>query len=90
MTCHKVDIVDKKRTDVAMKIFIEVTIDGEKCGYPELDGEVHEFNFDMDYERYQDNEKVKKDAADWGRRVVKKRIEEFDPSEDPVGESLEI
>lgn len=87
---HQVDIVDKEPFDNAMKIYLEVTIDGEKCGYPDLDGETHEFNFDMDYDRYQDNSKVEKDAAAWGKKVVKKRVEEHDPSEDPVGKSIEI
>lgn len=87
---HKVKIVDKERFETGMKIFIEVTIDGEKIGYPELDGEVHKFNFDMDYERYEDNKKVERDAAAWGRKVIRKRVEEYDPSPDPVGSELEI
>jgi len=87
---HEVKITNTKKLNNAVKIFIEATIDGEKCGYPELDGESHEFNFDIDYSRYRDNEKVKKDAAAWGEKVVNKRIEEFDPSKNPTGEKLEI
>lgn len=90
MSCHKVDIVDKEPFENAMKIFIEVTIDGDKCGYPELDGETHEMDFDMDYDRYRDNENVRRDARAWAKKVVRKRVEEFDPSPDPVGETLEV
>lgn len=83
-------IVDKEKKDVCMKIFIEVIIDGKSCGYDELDGEKHEFNFDMDYQRYRDNDKVRADAKSWAKHVVNKRIEEVDSSSDPVGESLEV
>ena len=90
MSCHEVEITDTKKYDNAIKIFIEVTINGKKCGYPDLDGETHEFNFDMDYSRYRDNEKVRRDARNWAERVVQKRIEEHDPSDSPVGEKLEV
>lgn len=87
---HEVEVVDNQPTDVGMKIFIEVKIDGEKCGHDSLDGEVHEFNFDVDYERYRDNEKVLKDARTWASKIVNKRVEECDSSESPVGKKVSL
>ena len=87
---HEVKIKDKEFFDNAVKIFIEVEICGETCGYSEIDGKIIEYDFDVDYERYRNNDLIKNDARAWAKKVVNKEIEKHNPSENPVGTKLKV
>jgi hypothetical protein len=88
---HKAEITGEEKTDVAVKIFYEVTVDGSVDGVPsELDGEKLTGHFDIDYRRYQDNENVRRSLCDWADEKVQARVEEYSSSETAQGLQVEI
>jgi len=88
---HKAEITGEEKTDVAVKIFYEVTVDGSEDGVPtELDGEKLTGHFDIDYRRYQDNDNVRRALCDWADEAVRSKVEEFKSSETAEGMQVQV
>jgi len=87
---HKAVITDEIELENAMRIEFEVTIDGSKVDADNLDGEVIQGHFDMDYKKYKDNERVDNHLKMWAEHFIEKKVHEENPSDSAKGRQVEI
>lgn len=87
---HKAVITEEEKLDKSVKIHYKITVDGEKIGIPELDGKEFQDDFDVDYAKYKDNERVKKHLKMWAEKKLEELKEKNQPSEPAKGKEVEL
>lgn len=87
---HEAVITGEEKKEKVVKIHYEVTVDGEKIGIPEADGETRTGHFDVSYEIYKDNDRVDKHLKTWAQQEIEKVKEQYQPSEPAEGRKVEL